>query len=72
MVQHPPRSAKIIETLSKHKVSLTAQLKHQLEYPVTNIWEGMERFMKAIDVIGKSLVDLKEFQHSSEILFEKH
>ena len=61
MDKHPPRAAKIIETLSKHKVSLTAQLRHQLEYPVSNIWEGMERFMKAVDVIGKSLIDLKEF-----------
>lgn len=42
-------------------MSLTAQLRHQLEYPVTNLWEGMERFMKAIDVIGKTLVELKEF-----------
>jgi len=36
------------------------------------MWEGMERFMKAVDVIGRSNVELKEFQHSAEILFEKH
>ena len=35
------------------------------------MWEGMERFMKAIDIIGKMSVELKEFQHSAEITFEK-
>ena len=32
----------------------------------------MERFMKAIDIIGKINVELKEFQHSAEFTFEKH
>ena len=36
------------------------------------MWEGMERFMKAIDIIGKVNVELKEFQHSAEMTFEKH
>ena len=35
------------------------------------MWEGMERFMKAIDIIGKINIELKEFQHSAEITFEK-
>ena len=35
------------------------------------MWEGMERFMKAIDIIGKINVELKEFQHSAEFTFEK-
>ena len=35
------------------------------------MWEGMERFMKAVDVLGRNLVELKEFQHSSEIQFAK-
>ena len=36
------------------------------------MWEGMERFMKAIDVIGKTNVELKEFQHHTEAELEKH
>ena len=59
--QHPPRQPKVCETLSNHKVSLTAQLRHQLEMPVTNMWEGMERFMKAVDVIGRSCTELLLF-----------
>ncbi len=59
--QHPPRSTKVCEILSQHKVSLTAKLENQLEMPVTNMWEGMERFMKAVDVIGRTCVELKEF-----------
>lgn len=49
------------EVLSSHNVSLTAQRQHQLEMPVTNMWEGMERFMKAVDMIGKSCVELHSF-----------
>ena len=30
----------------------------------------MERFMKAVDLIGRSGVELKEYQHSSEINFD--
>ena len=59
--QHPPRNEKVMQLLSKHKVSLTAQMKHQLDQPVTNMWEGMERFMKAVDVVGRACVELKEF-----------
>lgn len=36
------------------------------------MWEGMERFMKAVDVIGRASVELKEFQHSAEMTFERH
>lgn len=36
------------------------------------MWEGMERFMKALDVIGRTCVELKEFQHSAEMTFERH
>ena len=28
--------------------------------------------MKAVDVIGRSNVELKEFQHSAEMTFERH
>lgn len=59
--QHPPRAANICKKLIKHEVSLTARLENQLEYPVTNMWEGMERFMKAVDVVGRTCVELKEF-----------
>ena len=41
----------------------------QADTPVTNMWEGMERFMKAIDIIGKINIELKEFQHSAELTF---
>jgi len=61
----------VCEILSKHKVSLTAHLDKQLEQPVTNMWEGMERFMKTVDVIGRSCVELTEFKHSAEFKFEK-
>ena len=43
-----------------------------MENPVHNMWEGMERFMKALDVIGRTCVELKEFQHSAEMTFERH
>ena len=59
--QHPPREPRIMELLSHHKVSLTAQLKHQQGLPVTNMWEGMERFMKSVDVISRTLIEVKEF-----------
>ena len=68
--QHPPRNAKVMEILSNNKVSLTSKLEQQVEKPVDNMWEGMERFMKAVDVFGRSMVELKEFQHSSEITTE--
>jgi len=54
LTSHPPRNPVVMETLSKHKVSLTAQLRHQQEHPVSNMWEGMERFMKAVDMIGRT------------------
>ena len=38
-------------------------MSQQAGKPVTNMWEGMERFMKAVDVIGKSNVELKRFEH---------
>ena len=37
---------------------------------MTNMWEGMERFMKAVDVVGRACTELKEFQHSAEVQFE--
>ena len=68
--QHPPRGIRVCEILSDQKVSLTSRLENQLVQPVTNMWEGMERFMKAVDVVGRTCVELKEFQHSSEIQFD--
>ena len=50
-----------MEILSSNKVSLTSKLEQQLDKPVDNMWEGMERFMKAVDVFGRSMVELKEF-----------
>ena len=68
--KHPPRDRKVIDILNEHKVSLTSRLDDQVEQPVTNMWEGMERFMKAVDIVGRSCVSLKEFSHSAEIQFE--
>ena len=70
MEKHPPRDRKVIDILNEHKVSITSRLEDQVELPVTNMWEGMERFMKAVDVVGRSCVSLKEFQHSAEIQFD--
>ena len=50
-----------MKILSEKNVSLTTPLSQQEGLPVTNMWEGMERFMKAVDVIGRSNVELKQF-----------
>ena len=30
------------------------------------MWEGMERFLKAVELIGRCCTEAKEFQHSTE------
>ena len=30
------------------------------------MWEGMERFLKAVELIGRCCIEGKEFQHSTE------
>ena len=68
---HPPRTAKVIETLTKHKVQLNSQLHAQQDQPVTEMFEGMERFLKIVELLGKSSVEAKEFQQSAEARFER-
>ena len=36
------------------------------------MWEGMERFLKSMDLVGRSCVELNEFKHSAEIQFQRH
>ena len=36
------------------------------------MWEGMERFMKAVDLIGKSNIELKTFQYQTESQLQRH
>ena len=56
----------------KNKVTANVPLRQQQDKPVTHIWEGMERFMKAVDIIGLTNVELKEFQNKAEMQFEEH
>ena len=58
---HPPRNAKVIEGLTKHKVPHNMPLSTQQEDPVKDMFEGMERFLKSVELIGKNCVESKEF-----------
>ena len=55
-----------MEGLSNHKIPLTKTLVVQQERPVKDMWEGLERFLKIVEVQGKVCVDAKEFQHVTE------
>lgn len=56
----------MVELLGSHKVSTTAKLGDQREQPVVNVWEGVERFLKVVEVTGKVCLDAKDFQQIAE------
>ena len=58
---HPPRNSKVIESLTKHKIQINQPLTNQLDQPVTDMFEGMERFLKIIELLGKSSIEAKDF-----------
>ena len=39
------------------------ELHQQNEHAVSYMWEGLERFMKTVEVAGRVGVETKEFQH---------
>jgi len=38
---------------------------------VKHMWEGLDRFLKIIEVCGRVCVESKEYQHASEITLDK-
>ena len=69
---HPPREAQVTKILNEKKVPENKPYSEQNGAIVTNMWEGMERFMKSVDFIGRSNVELKQFQHLAEAQFSDH
>lgn len=67
MQMHPPRNQKVIEALDVHNVPFNLAFAAQTDCPIVNSWEGLDRFIKIIEVLGKVAVEAKEFQHSTEI-----
>ena len=68
---HVPRTAKVVEELSKHNIDVTTKLSEQQQLPVKNCWEGVERFLKIVEVTGKVCTDLQGFQKSAETQLEE-
>jgi hypothetical protein len=42
------------------------KLQDQQSKPVSNMWEGVERFLKIVEVTGRMCVEGKKFQHATE------
>ena len=62
---HPPRSKDIIAGLARHKVASNLRLEYQKTRPVYDMWEGLDRFMKTVEINGLFVTDFKEFQHAT-------
>jgi hypothetical protein len=40
---------------------VTSKLSEQQEQPVTQVWEGVDRFLKVVEVTGRICIEAKEF-----------
>ena len=63
---HVPRAPKVSELLGRHNVAGFVGLTDQQAAPVRNMWEGLERFLKVVEVTGRICIDSKQFQSAAE------
>jgi len=68
---HPPREKKVIEMLDSHGVAFNLSLASQLAVPVDNSWEGLDRLLKIIELLGRASTHLKDMQLQAEAHINK-
>ena len=61
--KHPKRHPKLDNLMGELGVPKDLELSQQHDCSVQFMWEGLERFMKTVEVAGRVGVETKEFQH---------
>ena len=70
-VGHVERSEKVIEGLKKHGVKGDLCYDLQDHKPVKNMWEGLDRFIKTVELTGDYCMQLEDYHTKSKKTFDR-